>query len=393
MSNAPKTTRYRSFGSIRRKSANKFLPSYRHGGKVYYGKLCATKTDAANWLAGEQLLIAQGKWSRPGVPNPKNTETPTFGEFARRHIELQTTARGEHLRPKTRANYESYLRLGLRELEDVPINEITKPVVDRLWKELVSQGKKTSASHHYKFLKAVMARAIADGWLGENASNPCQVRGAQNLSTGRELRTPTPKEVLALAGSITPRFRLVVILCGFIGLRFGEVAALQRSDFKRFSSEEGDFFVVQVNKAVSYVNGDFILGPPKSAAGVRSLPVPQAITEQIDAHLGAMSEKSEDALVFTSGSGGFIRNDVMSNAMRRGALKAGLDPKGLSPHSLRRAAGTAYANVGANVAEVQALLGDASPDAALRYIQPTNRSHHLINKMGEDIVFENYIWN
>jgi integrase len=103
----------------------------------------------------------------------------------------------------------------------------------------------------------------------------------------------------------------------------------------------------------------------------------------IDSHLEAMEDQSLNALMVTSGSGGFIRHDVLWNAMRRGCLKADLDPKGLNPHSLRRASATEYYNLGANVAEVQALLGDASPDAALRYIQPTNRNHTLINKMGE----------
>jgi integrase len=385
MNSNTKSTRYRSFGSIRKNGKNKFLPYYTHNGQLYYGTQTFTKTEAENWLAQEKLLIAKRKWSTPGVPDPRNTLPPRFGEYALRHIELQTNSNGEHLKPTTRARYRSYLDGWLADLVDLRVDGITKPMVDQFWSQWLSTGKKTTASRHYKFLKSVMSRAVTEGWLGENGVNPCQVKGAQNASSRRPVKTPVLSEVGALANAINPRFRTLVILCGYVGLRFGEVSALQVGDFRKVEDGDESHYIVSVKRAVNLVDGEFIVGTTKSLNGVRDLVVPVKLTSLLDEHLRSLGSTPDDTLVFQSSKGTFIRNDVLNKAMREAAARAGLDPNGFSPHALRRAAATEYANRGANVAEVQALLGDASPDAALRYIQPTNRAHQLINLMGQDL--------
>lgn len=374
-----KTKRYRSFGSIAQKGAYKFQASYKYKGKTYYGlRSFPTKTDANNWLASEQTLIAQGKWTDPKAPNPANTETPRFKTFALKHIDLQTTASGTPLKPSTRAKYISYVNAGLASLENTPIDEITKSIVDRLWIDWVADGRLTTASKHYKLLHAVMERARKDGWLGENVTNPCQVRGAQNASTKCNLRTPSFEEVVALAKVINPRFSNLILIAAFTGLRFGEITALRRKHFSR----HGDRYVLEVVEAVTFVKGQFILGKPKSASGVRTSVVSSKLTSLIDAHLHTLPIEP-NTLVFSAAGGGYLRNDVLNKAMNAAAKRAGLDPRGFSPHSLRRAGATEFANRGANIAEVQEYLGDSSAAAALRYISATNRSVELVDRIGE----------
>lgn len=374
-----KSKRYRSFGSVAQKGANKFQASYKYKGKTYYGKHSfPTKTDANNWLASEQSLIAQGKWTDPKVPNPLNTVTPDFKSFALKHIELQTTASGTPLKPSTRAKYESYVDAGLASIAGTRIDEISKATVDQLWINWVANGRLTTASKHYKLLHAVMERARKDGWLGENASNPCQVRGAQNASSKRTLRTPSISEVVALARCINTRFSLLVLFAAFTGMRFGEVTALRRKHF----TKHDDRYVVEVVQAVTMVNGEFVLGRPKSASGVRTSVVATKLTSLIDEHMSRIPN-DPNALVFAAAGGGYLRNDVLNKAMRAAAKRAGIDPRGISPHSLRRAGATEYANLGANIAEVQEYLGDASASAALRYINTTNRNLELTERFAQ----------
>lgn len=376
-----KTKRYRSFGSIAQKGAYKFQASYKYKGTTHYGKRSfPTKTDANNWLAAEQALIAQGKWTDPKVPDPANTATPDFKTFALKHIELQTTASGTPLKPSTRAKYVSYVNAGLATVAKTPIDKISKSVVDQLWINWVANGRLTTASKHYKLLHAVMERARKDGWLGENASNPCQVRGAQNASTKRALRTPSLEEVVALAKVINPRFSSLVLLSAFTGLRFGEVTALRRKHFSR----QGDRYMLDVVEAVTFVEGRFVLGKPKSASGTRTAIISTKLTNLIDEHLSQLSE-DPNTLVFAAANGGYLRNDVLNKAMNSAAKRAGLDPRGFSPHSLRRAGATEFANRGANIAEVQEYLGDASAAAALRYIKTTNRSSELVERIADGI--------
>ena len=373
--------RYRTFGSVAQKGANKFQASYKHEGKTYYGpRRFPTRTDANNWLAMEQALIANGKWTDPKVPDPVNTATPVFKTFALKHIELQTTAAGAQLKPSTRAKYKSYVNAGLAHIADTPIDKISKSVVDQLWIRWIAGGRLTTASKHYKLLHAVMERARKDGWLGENASNPCQVRGAQNASTKRELRTPSLEEVVALANAINPRFSLLTLLAAFTGLRFGEITALRRKHFSR----QGGRYEIDVVDAVTFVERQFVSGKPKSASGIRKKLVSSKLTTLIDTYLSTL-RNDPDALVFASAGGVYLRNDVLNKAMNSAAKRAGLNPRGFSPHSLRRAGATEYANRGANIAEVQEYLGDSSAAAALRYINTTNRASELIERFAVDI--------
>lgn len=373
--------RYRTFGSVAQKGANKFQASYKYEGKTYYGpKRFPTKTDANNWLAAEQAIIAKGNWTDPKVPHPENTETPDFKTFALKHIELQTTAAGSPLKPSTRAKYQSYLRNGLAPIGGTPIDKISKSLVDQLWIDWVANGRLTTASKHYKLLHAVMERARKDGWLGENASNPCQVRGAQNASTKRALRTPSLEEVVALAEVINSRFSLLILLAAFTGLRFGEITAVRRKHFSR----QGDRYMLDVVEAVTFVDGQFVLGKPKSASGIRTTAVSSKLTTLIDAHLSALPT-DPNTIVFPAAGGGYLRNDVLNKAMKSAANRAGLDARGFSPHSLRRAGATEFANRGANIAEVQVYLGDSSAAAALRYINTTNRSVELVERIGDGL--------
>ena len=57
-----------------------------------------------------------------------------------------------------------------------------------------------------------------------------------------------------------------------------------------------------------------VLGPPKSKAGVRTVAVPSALTEVLDAHLANFVGPGSEALVFTGEKGAPI---VRSNWARR----------------------------------------------------------------------------
>jgi site-specific recombinase XerD len=94
-----------------------------------------------------------------------------------------------------------------------------------------------------------------------------------------------------------------------------------------------------------------------------------------------MISKESDALVFEAPGGGYLRNDVFAKALKSAVKKAGLAGKDITPHSLRRAGGTEYGNSGANLTEVKDFIRDASTNAALRYVQSTNRTILLAESM------------
>jgi integrase len=76
-----------------------------------------------------------------------------------------------------------------------------------------------------------------------------------------------------------------------------------------------------------------------------------------------------------------MRNDILEHRFKLALGKVGLANQGIVIHSLRSAGATAYANAGANIEEIKRVLGDASPTAALRYVQTTGRHVELSAKL------------
>lgn len=74
-----------------------------------------------------------------------------------------------------------------------------------------------------------------------------------------------------------------------------------------------------------------------------------------------------DALLFTRADGRPFDRWRMTTALRRAATAAGIDPKGLTPHTARATAATALLDEGVPLADVQELLGHSSPVMTKRY--------------------------
>ena len=375
--------RRRRFGNVRQLPSGRFQASYKRSvnGVVttFYNPECfVNEKDADAWLLQEHLLVLKGTWTVPGTPHPSNTEPPTFGAFARRHIDLQTNLHGVPLKPSTREKYLSYLDGHLIGFESKLLSEITKDSVDEWWSRKVRTGKVTTASKAYKLMHAVFNRAMKSGFY--QLPNPCQIRGAQNAMTGVKTYTPTIGEVAKLASAMDAKFRVLTLLSTFAALRFGEVTALRVGDLRLIDVDGIKRFEVSISRTVTYVGKSFTLGSPKSAAGTDTVVISSAMTPVLQEYLDSLKSNSPETLLF-SHDGNYIPNHQFSRVLKMARRTCGLTQKNVTPHSLRRAGATEYANRGANVAEVQKFLRDSSPKAALAYIQATNRTIGLAELM------------
>jgi integrase len=166
-----------------------------------------------------------------------------------------------------------------------------------------------------------------------------------------EMRFLTPAEVAALADAIAPRYRALVLVGAYGGLRIGELAGLRRS---RVDLLRG---TVQVAEIVVEVRGILHVGPPKTRASRRTVGLPRFVVEELAAHLGRPS--GLEALVFTAPQGGPLRLPAFrARAWRPATRAAGLD--GLRIHDLRHAAVALWIAAGANPKEVSARAGHSS---------------------------------
>jgi integrase len=104
-------------------------------------------------------------------------------------------------------------------------------------------------------------------------------------------------------------------------------------------------------------------GPPKTRAGVRTIPVPAFVTDMLAAHL-AEFPAGADGLVFTTATGRSIPRSNWADRYRGACASVGITGR-TRTHDLRHVAASALIATGLSVSAVQAVLGHASPAETL----------------------------
>ncbi len=300
---------------------------------------------------------ADGKWRAPVEA------TITLEEYAASWIEERLTNRGEPLRPRVKDMYRSQLRFHiLPALGSTPCSKITTAKV-RSWsaeKRGPDGPGSSTAAKCYRLLRSIMTTATEDGLL---AANPCNIKGA-GVEPAEERPIPTVAQVHALAETIGRRYRCIVLLAGFVGLRKGELLGLRRCDL---DLEVGELSVVQQRQLDRH--GQHLVGPPKSAAGKRTIALPASLIPDLQHHLDEYAEPGRYGYVFTGQQGNPLAPHVLHGAWSRARAAHDLDHIHL--HDLRHLAGTLAASTGAGTKELMYRHGHASPQAALRYQHAT----------------------
>ncbi|MGW1551043.1 tyrosine-type recombinase/integrase [Streptomyces sp. NPDC002346] len=120
---------------------------------------------------------------------------------------------------------------------------------------------------------------------------------------GQSIKASTWVDDLS-APAVPVRFRVFILLAAFTGLRFGELAALQRRDV------DLERRTVSVRRALAETRTDgLLIKAPKSAAGVRTVAFPASLKAELAAHLDKHAESSRTGLVFTGARGGQLRRN------------------------------------------------------------------------------------
>jgi integrase len=350
----------RSFGSIRRLPSGRWQARYRGpDGLLRSAPLTfAHKTDASKWLALTQAELLGGGWIDPEAGRV------TVPAYATAWIEERPG-----LRPKTIQLYHYLLRAHLQgAFGPATIAGITEADVRRWRAHMLSAGvTPVTAAKAYRLLKSILATAVDDGLIRRN---PCRIKGA-SAEKSPERPVLTIGQVYALADAIGPRYRTLILLACFCGLRWGELAGLQRADI------DCDSKTVRIARQLCEVAGrQPFLAPPKSDAGKRTVSMPSLIVADVRSHLDAFTQPEANALVFTSPHGMPLRH---ANFRRR-AFRSALVATGLKVHlhDLRHTGNQLVAEAGANPRELMERMGHSTSRAALIYLHSTSaRQHHL----------------
>lgn len=146
---------------------------------------------------------------------------PRFEDYARTWLRQR-----DDLRPRTIELYDGLLtRHLIPPLGPHPVEEITTTLVRSWYADLLSSGLgRSTVAKSYRLLKSILNTALVDELI---LRNPCVIRGAGAERTPERV-PPTLDQALALAEAIAPRWRMLVLLAAWSGLRWGELVALRR---------------------------------------------------------------------------------------------------------------------------------------------------------------------
>ncbi len=342
----------RRFGAIRKLPSGRFQVRFRDPETNLYRtaeQTFATKGDAGRWLSILEADLARGLWH-----DPKRGEV-LLGEVAETWYSTKL-----HLRETTKHIYRVILDAHiLPAFGEQPIGSITTLDV-QVWIAALHQKPRcgpNTVAKTYKQLRTIMEMALDAGLI---VRNPCRIKGA-GTERFPEMRCATVEEVAALAQAVEPRWQALILLAAYSGLRWGELAGLRRRYLDPLHK------TVRVVEQCTEVNGRFVWGPPKTAAGMRTVVLPSFICDVMVEHLARWSQPGVDGFVFVMPEGDAVaprelpKASVVPGASRRrhrGRLRF---------HDLRHTNATLAAASGAPLRAVMHRLGHASAMAALRY--------------------------
>lgn len=304
-----------------------------------------TKTDARAWLATQQADAVRKTWRAPEAGRRK------LASYADDYL-----ARDD-LRESTRVLYASLWKNHLADQwASVAVGDVTVAKVRAWHTSAAKTTRPTALAQSYRLLRAILGVAVTDEVI---AANPCKLRSAGTPKPARPSRSLTVAEVQALASAVPERYRALVLVLAFGGLRFGEATALRRADVL------DDGARLQVERTVRYLNGRWLVGEPKTDAGRRTVALPGAVSTALATHLDQFVADGDEALVFGTATGSYLARSNWNETFRRAVESCGLPA--VRPHELRHTGATLAAGTGATTKELMRRMGHSSPAAALIY--------------------------
>lgn len=341
----------RGSGAVRRLPSGRWQAKVRVDGAYYPAPdTFDVKQSATIWLKNQLESIESGSWTPP----VKKKTPMTFGSFAEQWLA------GRDLKPRTVEQYRHILdhellpAWGKRSMTGITVGQ-----VDSWYRSL--DLPPTSKAHTYGLFRTILNGA----WrLDLIESNPCRIEGAGNVKRATTTIVPTAAQVQLLADKMpSAKYRIMVLVAAWCGLRFGELTELRGKDID--VDDDGVPVVIRVRRAVTRVSGQCVVGTPKSDAGKRDVAIPPHIRGDLAEYLLQRRGGAEALLFPASRTGAHIAPSSLYKPFYRVRDDLGLG--GLRWHDLRHFHGTAAAQSGATLAELKARLGHSTTVAAMRY--------------------------
>lgn len=256
----------------------------------------------------------------------------TTGEYLERWL----TMRMQALAPRTVESYRRILRR-CEPISGIDIRELSTFDLEKALEADISAGKMRTAEQIYVLLRTALADAVE---LGVIAATP-----VRSILRPKRRKTPirvwTPEEARAYVAATRgdPR-QLEQLLPLMAGLRRGEVCGLMWEDV---DFRKGMLHIRR--QKIWLEDGSAILTPPKSEAGIKDVPIADALREALRARRQLAGPVTD------------LTARGVAEAIQRAAQRAGVS--WIGTHGLRHTFATNAIRSGGDMRSLQMVLGHA----------------------------------
>jgi integrase len=316
----------------------------------------ARKVDAERFLEQVRSDIITGRYVDPTLASRP------FGDYAR-----EWAARQMH-RESTSDQLHSHLeRHVLPYLGDRPIGALRRSELQSWIKGRSEELAPATVKVIAAWVGSILRAAVDDGLI---VASP--FRGV--ALPKRERRGVVPlatEQVLGLIAGVPERYRALIATAAGTGLRQGELFGLTADAIdwlgRRLRVEQ---------QLVTLVGQAPKLGPPKTPASYRTVPLPDVVLEALAEHVRGFPP-GEFGLIFTDEKGRPLRRSNFSLVWTPAARSCGI-PSGTGVHALRHYYASVLIAGGESVKVVQARLGHATAAETLdtySHLWPDSEDH------------------
>ena len=284
-----------------------------------------------------------------------------------------------HLAPGTINTYRRDLnRYIIPNIGNIRAVDLRPATIQRWLSDELTTLAPSSVHRHYRTVRTMMGWAVRQKMV---PTNVCDLVNPPRIPQ-RELETFTVEQIEGIAAAVNPRYRCLILVAAYGGLRWSELVGLRRTDINGAR--------VTVAGQLLQIDGEWMRSDPKTSAGRRTLVLPESVAEELAQHLATFTGPNPNDLVFTNQQGNPVGVAFRWNVWYPACASIGLGERTIKNHK------PAYANMprfhdlrhtsvalaiaaGAHPKAIQQRLGHSSIAVTM------DRYGHLMAGMDEDL--------
>ena len=260
-------------GNVKKRPDGKWRARYRDQSGKEHARHFSRKVDADRWLSTVESDLLRGTYVDPRAGRV------TFKEYAERWRVGQVHRRTTRAQVETHLRKNAYPTFGDRPIASVLPSDV------QAWVNLLANGGPgrpalagSTVKVVYRYVSAVFRAAVRDRLI---TASPCIGISLPKIRRAR-VEPITTEAVRALAAAMPERYAALVILGAGSGERQGEAFGLEveHVDFLRRTLRVCQQLVLMPNE-------EPYIGPLKTEASYRTIPLPQVVVEALAAHIAA----------------------------------------------------------------------------------------------------------